>query len=204
MKIDKDHLQYNWWKYLIVVLIPILLWTTVFYMVARPKDNEKLHVLFLGDDLDVKALQQALEETIPAMTDQEIKEIKVVAEYVTDEIYGQKMTSYSYEFDLIIVSQPFMAKNTGQFFRRLPMGGLPGYETEKLHMELVEEGDYLAPFGFVLWEPGVENGFSQFYSGEETCYLFFSTESVNLYPLFAGSAEGDNAAVVALDFLLKE
>ena len=204
MRKSTGHLQYNWWKYLAVVLLPIFLWCSVFNVLAKPKDNERLNILFVGNGLDTRALQEALEETIPTLTQQKIKDIRVVSEYATGELYGRKMTTYSYEFDLIIVSQSFMRDNTGQFFRRIPMDGLPGYEDAKLHTEKVEDGDYTAPFGFVLWEPGVENGFRQFYSGREICYLFFSTESVNLYPLFGGSAEGDNAAVMALDFLLKK
>ncbi len=204
MRKSTGHLQYNWWKYLLVILLPILLWCSVFDVLAKPKDNERLHILFVGDGLDVVALQESLEEALPSLTDQKIKEVKVVSEYAAGEIYGQKMTTYSYDFDLIIVSQTFMAQNTGQFFRRLPMDGLPGYEQVKLHTEKVEEGEHEAPFGFVLWEPGVKNTFGKFYSGNEICYLFFSTQSVNLYPLFGGSAEGNNAAVAALDFLLKK
>ncbi len=204
MRRSTGHLQYSWWKYLLVIILPIILWCSVFDVLAKPKDNERLHILFLGDGLDAVALQGALEEQLPQLTQQKIKEVKVTTEYAAGEIYGQKMTTYSYEFDLIIVSQSFMRDNTGQFFRRIPMGGLPGYEKVKLHEEFVEEGEYTAPFGFVLWEPGVENGFRQFYSGREICYIFFSTESVNLYPLFEGSKEGDNAAVVALNLLLKK
>lgn len=204
MKDWQGHLQYSWWKYLLVILLPILLWCSVFDVLAKPKDNERLHILFVGDGLDAVSLKQTLEEALPDLTQQEIKEVKVTTEYAAGELYGRKMTTYSYEFDLIIVSQSFMRDNTGQFFRRLPMDGLPGYEQGKLYTEKVEDGAYTAPFGFVLWEPGVENGFRQFYSGREICYVFFSTESVNLYPLFDGSAEGDNAAVVALDFLMKK
>lgn len=204
MRKNSGHLQYNWWKYVAAILLPIFLWCSVFSVLAKPKDNERLNVLFVGNDLDTVALQQALQEHIPAMTQQKIKEIRVVSDYATGELYGQKMTTFSYEFDLIIVSQSFMSDYTGQFFRRLPMEGLPGYEDVKLHTEKVEGADYTAPFGFVLWEPGVDNGFGEFYSGREICYLFFSKESVNLYPLFKGSAEGDNAAVIALDFLLKK
>ena len=204
MRKSTGHLQYDWWKYLLVILLPIFLWCSVFDVLAKPKENERLHILFLGDGLDAVALKQTLEEQLPALTDQKIKEVKVTTDYAAGELYGRKLTTYSYEFDLIIVPQSFMADNTGQFFRRLPMEGLPGYENAKLHWEEVEEGEYSAPFGFVLWEPGVENGFRQFYSGREICYIFFSTESVNLYPLFEGSAEGDNAAVVALDLLLKK
>ncbi len=204
MKKSRGHLQYNWWKYMAVILIPILLWCSVFDVLAKPADNERLNIVFVGDGLDAVALQQTLQEQLPQLTQQKIKEVRVVSEYVAGEIYGQKLTTYSYEFDLIIVSQSFMRWNTGQFFRGLPKNGLPGFENAKLHNEKVEEGDYTAPFGFVLWEPGVENGFHQFYSGREICYLFFSTQSVNLYPLFSGSAEGDNAAVVAAKFLMNK
>lgn len=204
MRKSTGHLQYNWWKYLLVIILPIVLWCTVFDVLAKPKDNERLHILFVGDGLDAIALRQTLEEALPDLTQQKIKEVKVTTDYAAGEIYGQKLTTYSYEFDLIIVSQSFMRDNTGQFFRRLPMDGLPGYEQGKLYTEKVEDGAYIAPFGFVLWEPGVKNNFGNFYSGNEICYLFFSTQSVNLYPLFGGSAEGDNAAVVALDFLMKK
>lgn len=204
MKVNAGHLQYNWWKYLIVVILPLFLWISIFDVLARPKDHERLNILFLGDELDAASLQQTLEEYIPQHTQQKLKQIRVVSEYLPDEHYGQKMTTNSYEFDLIIVAQSFMRENTGQFFRRLPMDGLSGYESAKYYHEQVEGGDYSAPFGLVLWEPGVKNTFGEYYSGTEICYLFFSTESVNLYPLFEESKEGNNAAVVALDFLMKK
>lgn len=150
------------------------------------------------------ALKQTLEEELPNLTDQNIREVKVTTDYAAGEMYGRKLTTYSYEFDLIIVTQSFMADNTGQFFRRLPLEGLPGFENAKMYWEEVEEGAYSAPFGFVLWEPGVENGFRKFYNGREICYIFLSTESVNLYPLFEESTQGDSAAVAVLDFLLEK
>lgn len=204
MSKNKGHLQYNWWKYVLVILVPILLWCTVFDALAKPKDNERLNILFVGDGLDAITLQETLEEVIPAATQQNIKDIRVVSEYIAGEIYGQKLTTVSYEFDLIIVTQSFMRDNTGQFFRAIPPSGIPGFENVKLHTEMTTSEEYEVPYGIVLWEPGVENGFRKFYSGREICYLFFSTKSVNLYPLFKGSAEGDNAAVVALDFLMKK
>lgn len=204
MKKITEHLEYSWWKYLLVLVLPIVLWCSIFDVMARPKDDERLNILYLGTDLDTYALQQTLQEYLPQHTQQELKQIRVVEDLLSDEYYGQKMVTYSFEFDLIIVSEDFMRPTTGQFFRSFAADTFSDYDDVELYTEELEDetGKFTLPFGILLWEPGDDTNFGNYYSGNQKCYLFFSTESVNLYPLFSGSSEGNNAAVVAMEFLM--
>ncbi len=203
MKDWEAHLQYNWWKYLAVILVPVILWCWVFSAVAQPKGHERLHVLFIGDELDGLQLQRDLEEVLPTLTEQKIKQVKVVSDFIPSNYYGTKMTTNTYEFDLIIVSQRFMRENTGQFFRVLPNGGsLPGFGELGIHKETPPDVGSELAFGIVLWEQGMENRFGSYYSGSEKCYIFLSPQSENLAPLYNDCSEGNDAATQALKFLL--
>ena len=44
------HLQYNWWKYGLVVMFAVILWTVVFDMLAAPEKNEEIRITVGGDD----------------------------------------------------------------------------------------------------------------------------------------------------------
>ena len=41
----KKHLRTNWWKYLLLLLLPVAVWTTVFSLRDRPDGNERLRIL---------------------------------------------------------------------------------------------------------------------------------------------------------------
>jgi hypothetical protein len=40
----KNYCAYSWWKYLLAILVPCLVWPYVFYLRDKPKDNEELQV----------------------------------------------------------------------------------------------------------------------------------------------------------------
>jgi len=40
----KNYWAYSWWKYLLAILLPCLVWPYAFYLKDRPKDNEELQI----------------------------------------------------------------------------------------------------------------------------------------------------------------
>ncbi|NLJ41802.1 MAG: extracellular solute-binding protein [Clostridiales bacterium] len=49
----KNHIQYDWWKYIVAILATVLLWnlaTTV--LKPRIPDNKKIHIFFVGEFVD--------------------------------------------------------------------------------------------------------------------------------------------------------
>ena len=73
----KRHFQYNWYKYLAVILLPILLWCFLFNLLSKPQSREQVRILFVGESLDVASLQKDLQALLPTLSAQPLKEITV-------------------------------------------------------------------------------------------------------------------------------
>ena len=58
------HLQYSWWKYLLLVLMTFFVWCGIFSSLAKPAANTQVGVLYLGEKLDAQMLQQELQTTL--------------------------------------------------------------------------------------------------------------------------------------------
>lgn len=196
MKKRAGHFQYNWWKYVAVLLIPLVIWCSVFSTLKKPKANERLHILFLGDGLNIQELEQELTAYLQISTTQTLKSVQVsVAEY-GEENYASQLLAATYSYDIIIIGEKQMTSTVGQdYFFVLPQ--------ELRVADLYEEtadGEVL-PFGTVIFDGEQKNSFGRFYSGEEKCYAFISPQTANLYPLNTKSGEGDNATVLAYRWL---
>ena len=73
----KRHIQYNWWKYATAIIASVVLWCAVFNSLAMPEENEKLHILFVGQGLEREKLEQAVSEMLPSVTEQSVRQVKV-------------------------------------------------------------------------------------------------------------------------------
>ena len=196
----KNHLQFHWWKYIALALLPIFLWTGVFRSLAQPKPNQRVNILFIGENLDTAGICRELEEALPTLTDQEILHISVDREHIQKDQLYNTLTVRCFDYDLIILENKYMQKNMGQniFVRLLPElaeqlpYALPYQETAE---------DSVLTFGFVLYDGSTENHFSQHYSGTESCYVFVSPESVNFNTLNEKGIPGQDAALRILQYM---
>ena len=199
----KDHLQFHWWKYLALALLPILLWIGVFQILAQPKAHQRVNVLYIGSQLDTIRLQWELKTALPELTQQQILSAAVNSEAIPKEQYFNALTARCFDYDLIIIEEDCMRENIGQaiFVRLLPElteqlpNALPYEETAE---------DALLTFGYILYDGQRENLFSGFYSGNQKCYAFISPESVNFDTLNEKGNAGDDAALKALRYLMEK
>lgn len=196
MKKHTGHLQYDWWKYVAVLLIPLILWCSVFSIVKKPKANERLHILFLGTGLNCQAMEQELTVYLQENTAQKLKSVQVTIAEFSEENYANQLMAATYSYDIIIISDNQMKDTVGQdYFFVLPES-LQGAEVE-LYEEAVHEK--LLPFGAVLSD---ESSFGKYYSGTQKCYAFISPQTENLYPVNTKSEEGDDATVIVWQWLM--
>ena len=186
----KQYWQYNWWKYLAVILLPIVLWTTVFNIIKQPAPEERLHILYIGDSLNAAALEDSLSDFLPRHTTQQLKEISVNTEQNCDTTL---LTARCFEYDIIIIEEPYLPTNAGtQVFSVLTAQQLSLFPHAAPYCE-----DGESTCGFLLTLEA-SSGFSAHYNGQNTCYLFFSPESVNCNP-----QSGTDAALQAAKYLLE-
>ena len=99
------------------------------------------------------------------------------------------------EYDLIVIEESCLPEKVGQrVFREFSPELVSLFSAAPFYEETVENAE--KNFGFLL-EPGEKTNFSAFYSGNNTCYLFFSPESVNCNP------SGNDAALKAAYYLME-
>ena len=189
----KQYLQYNWWKYLAIFLIPIMLWCGIFEILHKPAAHERMRILYIGAHLDTASLQQQLSATLPTLTDQPLREISIKNE---QRCNNTLLTARCFEYDIIIIEKSCLPENPGQqVFRELSPEWITLFSAAPVYQETVEKTE--ENYGFIL-KPDEKTNFSSYYSGKDLCYLFFSPESVNC------NIAGENDAALQAAYYLME
>lgn len=196
----RRHLQYNWWKYLLVVLLPIIIWLTVFEQMAKPASNARLRVLYVGDGLDPSGFQQELTLQLSELSTQVLQEIAVTQVSPVGISYTEYLTARCFDYDLLILSPDWCPEGIGQaVFSRIPPALLDSFPSSDVYTEVVEKSDL--PYAFVLPETSPFYSFSS--DRGRPCLLFPSPESVNLDKKNGKGDLGDDAALQAMQYLLE-
>ena len=195
----KRHLQYNWWKYLLVILLPVIIWSTVFEQMEKPASNARLRVLYVGDGLDSPGFQQELTLQLSELSTQVLQEITVTQVSPVGISYTEYLTARCFDYDLLILSPDWCPEGIGQaVFSRIPTALLASFPSSEVYTEVVEESDL--PYAFVLPETSPFYSFSS--DKGRPCLLFPSPESVNLGGKNGKGDLGDDAALQAMRYLL--
>lgn len=193
------HLQYHWWQYVLLAVLSIMIWTSVFDVLAKPARNEKVGIVFFGDTLDVTALHTDLTDAIDRLTQQEISYVDV-SQTIADRTHlATVLMARTYDYDLLVLPAETMDMLSAySFFSPLPDNwkDTPTYSQET--------GGTSVAYGLEIYRPGSQNRFSAFCSGEQTYYVFLSKESVNLAGLNGNGTPTDDAALRMLEYLLEE
>lgn len=196
---SSNHLHYHWWKYVLLTVLSVAVWTAVFDTLAKPAPNEKVGIVFFGDGLDVNALHADLSNAVGSLTEQEIAYVDVSQTIADYEHLGQILMARAYDCDLLILPAELVDQLFAYgFFIPLPETpkDIPVYTQEK-------DGETVA-YGLEIYRPGNQNRFSSFCSGEQTYYVFLSKESVNLAHLNGNGMQTDDAALRILEYLMEE
>ena len=57
-----SYIQYNFWKYILVFLIPLIVWSVIYSDIDKLKYDEVINVLYIGDTLNAEELEKELEK----------------------------------------------------------------------------------------------------------------------------------------------
>lgn len=196
----KRHLQYNWWKYLLAILLPLIIWSTVFEQMSKPANNARLRVLYVGDGLGPSGFQQELTLQLSELSTQVLQEIAVTQVSPVGISYTEYLTARCFDYDLLILSPNWCPEGIGQaVFSRIPSALLDSFPSSDVYTEVVEKSDL--PYAFVLPETSPFYSFSS--DKGRPCLLFPSPESVNLDKKNGKGDLGDDAALQAMRYLLE-
>lgn len=190
----KQLLKRTRWKYLALALVSVLVWCTVFSIRSKPKQNEQLRVLYIGEGIDTVALQSDLTALLP-----ELKAITVTQELPRTDQSMQLLTYRQFSYDILIFSKPYCIENMGQnHFSRLTASLLAQFPAVPQYTEACEDTELT----FALIPNEAARLYTYFTNKpSDGCLLFFSPESFNLGGENGKGAQADNAAIKAAQYL---
>ena len=191
------HLQYAWWKYLLVALAISLGWTALFTQFAATKDEEKVAILYMGEQLQYEELQQCLWGNKSDITNQTLKKVTVEKIANAGSYFNGIISTRIYEKDIIILTEDLMHEYVGRnFFEPLPLEKIAWVNSTSLYME---DGK---PYGFIV-SGGDGSLLGQYIGTQEKVYVFLSSQSVNLDRLYGKGVSGYDAALQMLRFMME-
>lgn len=195
----KHHLQFNWWKYLLLLLIPIIFWCSVFGAMKKPAAHQRVHILYIGSNLDAEGLQTQLQSAYPDLTDQQLKAVTVTVAVPGESSYIA-LEARCFDYDILIFEQSSMPENVGQaVFVRLTDDLVAQFPEAALYQEDVADAGILT-YAFRLEK---NSRFGAHYTGSEPCYLFISPQSKNFDTLNENGRAGNDAALRLAQYLLE-
>ena len=177
----------NIWKYILVVVVAVFIWSAVFTSLGQIKDNQRLTISVYNLELDTQMLRDEIAAKLPELTRQEILELYVDdMEYVPNQTYATELLSMQLvQTDLILMPQSLLIElDVSAYFPELPES-------------LQSDTDYLLDgkhYGILVSR----------YSQQEPVYLLLSGNSVNLGGILEKGEPNDDAALAVLQYLVKE
>lgn len=190
MKELKTHLYYTWHIYLIVLVFLLSACYFAHDILIQPADTEEVRISFLGADVEAEELKTVLLKAMPGLSQQNITSVS--ASTVTITAYDIDSTLYviANEADLIVAAESEITPEMASFYF------YSGFDETQFGAEIYYADGI--PCGVYL------DGeiFSEFYTGEERCILFFGYKSPNLGGLNGRSATENDAALAAAKWLM--
>ncbi len=191
------YFQYAWWKYFVVALVIVLGWLALFGQLAKTKDQEKVAILYMGEQLQYEQLQQCLWENASKISNQPLKKVTVEKIANPGSYFNGILSTRIYEKDIVILTEELMHEYIGRnYFEPLPLEQFEWINQKCLY---IEYGKY---YGFTV-EGGNGSLLGQYVGSQEKVYVFLSSQSVNLDRLYDKGIAGNDAALQMLRFMME-
>lgn len=187
MRKGKKLLMGNIWKYILVAVVSVFIWSAVFTSLGQIKDNQRLTISVYNLDIDTQELRDEIAEKLPELTQQEILELYVDdMEHVPNQTYATDLLSMQLvQTDLILMPESLLKElDVSVYFPELP-------ETMQSGTDYQIEGKH---YGILLSR----------HSQEEPVYLLLAGNSVNLGGILGRGNPEDDAALAVAQYLVKE
>lgn len=194
----RNHLIYNWWKYVAVAVAVIAIWVYLFGVLAKPKENEKIKITFVGNDLKNVLMQEDILNDIDKLQGkQNIKEVGVECLYSEDSFTLNTILSTRVlsDTDIVILKQSTLENFEAEsYFVDLSSSAV----TENFgDVQTFEKNGKI--YGIKL---NGDNAFKKYYDGKEDCYLFITPVSVNFGGINGNGNNEDSVCINLVNYLL--
>ena len=184
----------NFWKYALVVVAVVFVWSAVYENLSQIKLNQRVTVAVYNLECDTQALRDEVWDKLPELTKQEVLELYVDdLDHVPNQTYAEDiLLAQILQSDLVVMPESLLkAIEVSVYFQELPKN-------------LQRENGYQSngkQYGICI---PANSRFSAYYTGDERCYIFFNASSVNLGGLFEKGTTEDDAALQVFEYLLEE
>lgn len=194
-----SRLTYSWWVYVLSAAVFVVLWLWIFSAISQPAANEKIIISYVGSSLDEEALQSDLGEELHVLTAQNIESVTVET-VISDNAYTltNALWARSLDSDIIIIEHSSMFETIGSTFF-LPLDSA-AYTEVFGEVQFFKDADGEL-YGILLTDGSGGNVFSRYYTGEEQCWLFFTSQGVNTGGLNGSGNTSDDAALKVAQWL---
>lgn len=183
----------NIWKYLLVAVAAILIWSGIYEMLDTIRDNQRLTISVYNTNCDTQALREELVQVLPTLTDQVFLEVYVDdMEHIPNQTYASDLlTMQLLQCDLVIMPESLLKSlSVPVYFPELPASLAEGRQTYQV------EGK---AYGILLTDR-----FAGFCQSSEPCYLLLSSNSVNLGGILDRGEAADDGGLQVLYYLIEE
>ena len=205
-----SHVQYTWWLYLVIALVIVISWTTIFNGILQPENNEKVSIIFYSQNgWDSLALYTQLNNSRKQITQQNIETIIVEQCATNKTTFFQRVGADIVTSDILVIDLSLLDDSDGQ--KTLDVSRC-FYEIDqaKISQLFVDVTvDYYIVDGkaygiYLNNDDAVVNNFEKHYQGNYKFVLFFSRYSVNLDMMNNKGNQGDTAALDVVRYLLEQ
>ena len=189
----KTFFRYFYWLYILILILTISIWTTIFDNLAKNKPYEEINIIYFGSDLAVDELKSDL-EYFTSSFEQEIKAVNIEVRKIEDSFFTTLLTTKITVNDIVLISEEYMNDYIGaSYFRTLI----------NLNIEAKYYEESEIKYGIVVYDDEIkETKFSEYYSGDKSIYLFLSPNSVNLGMLYNNGEKENDAAIKVAEYLV--
>lgn len=190
----------NIWKYILVAIVVIFIWSAVFESLGQIKDNQRLTIAVYNLECDTQTLRDDIYTKLPELTQQELLELYVDdMEHIPNQTYASSiLATQLLQSDLVIMPESLLKElDMAYYFPELPaqLQSNPAYGYYQVNGVC---------YGILMNGPEIENTFTKYCHADEPCYLLLSGNSVNLAGLLNRGEATDDAGLRVLEYLLKE
>ena len=185
-----SYFQYNWIKYLLIVIVPLVFWLIIYTDIDQVKYDESVRILYIGDELDEESLQENINSNISLITSQKLKYVSVMT-YSTKEVMDYEyLRNKIYSVDIVIIADEFLNEEMiSQIFAPLTVE-LKQHFVEVDCVEIKENS-----YGLKISR---QSHFYEYCLRDDGASIFLSQYSLNIGKTYGyGKVENDSAIAIA-------
>lgn len=181
-----SYIQYNWFKYLLIIIVPLFFWLIVYSDIDQVKYDESVRILYIGDDLDKEKLREDITLNLTTITDQELKFVSVMTYSAKEEVVYDYLRNKIYSVDIVIISNELLNE---ELIRQIFVPLTVNLKDKFFGVELLNIDDN--SYGLKI---ASQSNFYQYCSIGKEATIFISQHSLNIAKAYGyGDIENDSA-----------